>query len=59
MPYILRRRFTLTATVYKYLIIGINVGPMFFVELLLGDIKDNPILYNVADVHHKMWILKN
>ncbi|KAL6416953.1 hypothetical protein ACFW04_014779 [Cataglyphis niger] len=33
------RRFALTRTAYKYLDIGISVGPESFVELHLGDIR--------------------
>ncbi|KAL6418663.1 hypothetical protein ACFW04_011912 [Cataglyphis niger] len=36
--------FALTRTVYKYLDIGINVGPETFVELHLDDIRGNHII---------------
>jgi len=38
---ILGRRFALTPTAYKYLDIGISIGPVSSVEILLGDNKDN------------------
>jgi len=34
---LLSRRYDLTATGYKYLKIGINVGPLSYVEIALGD----------------------
>jgi len=34
---LLSRRYDLTATGYKYLEIGINVGPPSYVEIALGD----------------------
>jgi len=48
IPRILGRRFALTATAYKYLDIGISVGPMSFVEILLGDNKGNQIILPYA-----------
>jgi len=47
---ILGRRFALTATAYKYLDIGISIEPMSFVEILLGDNKDNQII-----LPHATW----
>ncbi|KAL6253944.1 hypothetical protein P5V15_015790 [Pogonomyrmex californicus] len=41
---ILGRRFALTSTAYKYLDIGINVGPVSYVELRIGDNRGNQIL---------------
>ncbi|KAL6417006.1 hypothetical protein ACFW04_014716 [Cataglyphis niger] len=43
-PRILVRRFALTRTAYKYLDIGISMGPESFVELHLGDIRGNHII---------------
>jgi len=43
---ILGRRFALTATAYKYL--NIDVEPMSFVEMLLGDNKGNQIILPYA-----------
>ncbi|KAL6256587.1 hypothetical protein P5V15_012698 [Pogonomyrmex californicus] len=37
-------RFALTSTAYKYLDIGINVGPVSYVELRIGDNRGNQIL---------------
>lgn len=48
---ILGRRFALTHTAYKYLDIGINVGPTSSVELILGDNKGNQIALS-----HAMWM---
>ena len=39
---ILRRRFTLTPTAYKY--VGIVVGPVSFVEIVIGDNQGNNII---------------
>ncbi|KAL6416967.1 hypothetical protein ACFW04_014761 [Cataglyphis niger] len=47
---ILVRRFALTCTAYKYLNIGISVGPESFVELHLGDIRGNHII-----LPHETW----
>ncbi|KAL6255518.1 hypothetical protein P5V15_013855 [Pogonomyrmex californicus] len=41
---ILGRRFALTFTAYKYLDIGINVGPISYVELRIGGNRGNQIL---------------
>ena len=49
-PRILVRRFALTRTAYKYLDIGIRVGPASFVELHLGDIRGNRII-----LCHEEW----
>ncbi|XP_036139759.1 uncharacterized protein LOC105832204 isoform X2 [Monomorium pharaonis] len=43
-PRILKRRFPLTATSYKYLEMGISIGSEPFVEILLGDNKGNHII---------------
>jgi len=37
MPHILRRRFALTITSYKYLDINISVGPVSSVQIVIGD----------------------
>jgi len=50
IPRILGRRFALTATAYKYLDIGISVGPVSSVEMLLGDNKGNQII-----LPHATW----
>lgn len=49
-PRILGRRFALTSTAYKYLDIGISVGPASFVELVLGDNRGNKIV-----LPHATW----
>jgi len=43
MPHILGKRFALTATSYKYLDIGINVGLVSSVEIV-GDKRGNQII---------------
>ncbi|XP_036146219.1 uncharacterized protein LOC118646743 [Monomorium pharaonis] len=43
-PRILRRRFPLMATSYKYLEMGISVGSEPFVEMILGDNKGNQLI---------------
>ncbi|XP_026827658.1 uncharacterized protein LOC113562423 [Ooceraea biroi] len=40
---ILGRRYALTATGYKYLDIGINVGPPSYVEIAIGDHRGNEL----------------
>ncbi|KAL6418740.1 hypothetical protein ACFW04_011820 [Cataglyphis niger] len=49
-PRILVRRFAITRTAYKYLDIGISMGPASFVELHLGDIRRNHLILS-----HEMW----
>ncbi|KAL6258228.1 hypothetical protein P5V15_010157 [Pogonomyrmex californicus] len=41
---ILGRRFALTSTAYKYLDIGINVGPVSYMKLRIDDNRGNQIL---------------
>ncbi|KYN38451.1 hypothetical protein ALC56_07158, partial [Trachymyrmex septentrionalis] len=41
---ILGRRFILTPTIYKYLDVGIVVGPVSFVEIAIGDNQGNNII---------------
>ena len=38
----------MTATAYKYLDIGISVGPISYVEMILGDNKGNQIILSYA-----------
>ncbi|XP_071576388.1 uncharacterized protein [Temnothorax nylanderi] len=47
---ILGRRYALTSTAYKYLDIGISVGPVSSVELLLGDNRGNQMV-----LAHTTW----
>ncbi|XP_011699267.1 PREDICTED: uncharacterized protein LOC105456718 [Wasmannia auropunctata] len=47
-PHILGRRFALTTTAYKYLDVGISVGPVSSVELLIGDNRGNQIILPYA-----------
>jgi len=46
----------LTPTVYKYLDVGIVVGPTSFVEIIIGDNQSNNIILsrNVAGFHRKI-----
>jgi len=53
IPHILERRFALTSTAYKYLDIGISVGPMSSVEIL-NDNKGNQII-----LPHATYSLQN
>ncbi|KAL6256779.1 hypothetical protein P5V15_011718 [Pogonomyrmex californicus] len=39
-----KQRFALTSTAYKYLDIGINMGPVSYVELRINDNRGNQIL---------------
>ncbi|XP_077257576.1 uncharacterized protein LOC143894813 [Temnothorax americanus] len=48
---ILGRRYALTATAYKYLDIGINVGPMSSVDIHIGDNRGNRII-----LPHATWV---
>jgi len=50
MPHILGRRFALTATSYKYLDIGISVGPVSSAEIVIGDKRGNQII-----LRHATW----
>ncbi|KAL6418912.1 hypothetical protein ACFW04_011703 [Cataglyphis niger] len=50
IPRILIRRFALRRTAYKYLDIGISVGPESFVELHFSDIRGNRIILS-----HETW----
>jgi len=50
MPHILRRRFALTATSYKYLDIGISVVSVSSVKIIIGDNRGNQII-----LLHAMW----
>jgi len=54
---ILTRLLALTSTVYKFLKIGIIVGPTLHIEkITIGNTRDNhhPTTYYVNDVHRKM-----
>lgn len=44
---ILSRRYALTATGYKYLEIGINVGPPSYVEIAVGDHRGNELILSL------------
>ncbi|XP_071580699.1 uncharacterized protein [Temnothorax nylanderi] len=50
-PRILGRRFALTSTAYKFLDVGINVGPMSSVYILIGDNRGNRII-----LPHATWV---
>ncbi|KAL6268096.1 hypothetical protein P5V15_001187 [Pogonomyrmex californicus] len=44
---LLSRRYTLTATGYKFLEIGINVGPPSYVEIALGDHREQELILSL------------
>ncbi|KAL6252016.1 hypothetical protein P5V15_001407 [Pogonomyrmex californicus] len=44
---LLSRRYTLTATGYKFLEIGINVGPPSYVEIALGDHRGQELILSL------------
>ncbi|KAL6252066.1 hypothetical protein P5V15_015048 [Pogonomyrmex californicus] len=44
---VLSRRYTLTATGYKFLEIGINVGPPSYVEIALGDHRGQELILSL------------
>ncbi|KAL6255577.1 hypothetical protein P5V15_012824 [Pogonomyrmex californicus] len=44
---LLSRRYTLTATGYKFLEIGINVGPLSYVEIALGDHRGQELILSL------------
>ncbi|KYN15960.1 hypothetical protein ALC57_11797, partial [Trachymyrmex cornetzi] len=41
---ILGRKYALTRTLYKFLEIGINVGPQSYVEIAIGDNRGNELI---------------
>ncbi|EZA52004.1 hypothetical protein X777_09438 [Ooceraea biroi] len=45
--HILGRRYALTATGYKYLDIGINVGSPSYVEIAIGDHRGNELILSL------------
>ncbi|KYN15552.1 hypothetical protein ALC57_12222 [Trachymyrmex cornetzi] len=48
---VLTRLLALTSTAYKFLEIGIDVGSMSYVEIAIGDTRDNRIV-----LLHTMWM---
>ena len=44
---VLSRRYPLTSTAYKYLEIGINVGPPSYVEIAIGDNRGNELIMSL------------
>lgn len=44
---VLSRRYALTATGYKFLEIGINVGPPSYVEIVVGDNRGNEMILSL------------
>ncbi|XP_025074847.1 uncharacterized protein LOC112552846 [Pogonomyrmex barbatus] len=44
---VLSRRYTLTATGYKFLEIGINIGPPSYVEIALGDHRGQELILSL------------
>lgn len=59
---LLGRRYALTATGYKYLEIGINVGPPSFVEIAIGDNRGNELVMSLETwkgLYEKRWNVLN
>jgi len=55
---LLSRRYDLTATGYKYLEIGINVGPPSYVEIALGDYREYELLLSLETwkaLYEQQW----
>jgi len=55
---LLSRRYDLTATGYKYLEIGINVGPPSYVEIALGDHRGHELLLSLEtwkSLYEQQW----
>ncbi|XP_026830944.1 uncharacterized protein LOC113563475 [Ooceraea biroi] len=59
---ILGRRYALTATGYKYLEIGINVGPPSYVEIVIGDHRGNELILSLQTwkgLYEQRWDIQN
>ncbi|EZA51546.1 hypothetical protein X777_09755 [Ooceraea biroi] len=59
---ILGRRYALTATGYKYLDIGINVGPPSYVEIAIGDHRGNELILFLETwkgLYEQQWDIQN
>ncbi|RLU22048.1 hypothetical protein DMN91_006428 [Ooceraea biroi] len=59
---ILSRRYALTATWYKYLEIGINVGPSSYVEIAIGDNRGNELILSLETwkgFYEQRWDIQN
>ncbi|XP_018302111.1 uncharacterized protein [Mycetomoellerius zeteki] len=55
---LLSRRYDLTNTSYKYLEIGINVGPPSYVEIALGDHRGHELSLSLEtwkDLYEQRW----
>ncbi|XP_026823783.1 aspartic and glutamic acid-rich protein-like [Ooceraea biroi] len=59
---ILNSRYALTATGYKYLDIGINVGPPSYVEIAIGDHRGNELILSLEtwkELYEQRWNIQN
>ncbi|RLU25504.1 hypothetical protein DMN91_001660 [Ooceraea biroi] len=59
---ILNSRYALTATGYKYLDIGINVGPPSYVEIAIGDHRGNELILSLETwkgLYEQQWNIQN
>ncbi|EZA50692.1 hypothetical protein X777_11116 [Ooceraea biroi] len=59
---ILNSRYALTATGYKYLVIGINVGPPSYVEIEIGDHRGNELILSLEtwkELYEQRWDIQN
>ena len=57
---LLRRRYDLTNTGFKFLEIGINVGPPSYVEIVLGDHRGRELLLSLEtwkSLYEQQWML--
>ncbi|XP_011631501.1 uncharacterized protein LOC105423448 [Pogonomyrmex barbatus] len=52
---LLSRRYTLTTTGYKFLEIGINVGPPSYMEIALGDHRGQELLKTWKELYEQRW----
>ncbi|KYN30266.1 hypothetical protein ALC57_00271 [Trachymyrmex cornetzi] len=59
---ILGRKYTLTRTGYKFLEIGINVGPPSYVEIAIGDNRGNELILSIETwkgFYEQRWNIQN
>ncbi|KMQ84799.1 hypothetical protein RF55_17101 [Lasius niger] len=63
---ILGRRYALTATEFKFLEIGINVGPPSYIEIIIGDHRGKQLILSMEtwkglyeQRHHIQNLLRN
>ncbi|KYN29543.1 hypothetical protein ALC57_01008, partial [Trachymyrmex cornetzi] len=59
---ILGRKYALTRTGYKFLEIGINVGPPSYVEIAIGDNRGNELILSIETwkgLYEQRWNIQN